>query len=220
MNKDTSASGMPVPAAPVVSVFSTDSLRERPVHVVLQADAAQCAALAELNGLVAVNSLTATFDIARSGRAGAKVSGQIDAHVTQTCGITLDPFEADVHETFELKFVPAVRQASDSRHRKGDSKQAQAFKSRNDLPERVVEHHLDEEEPPEEMIDGKIDLGALAIEFFALGLDPYPRKPGADLAAVAEGVPHLELDAPTGQPETVSPFSSLVKLKPDIKSDG
>ena len=32
---------------------------------------------------------------------------------------------------------------------------------------------------PIRVIDGKIDLGALAAEFFALGLDPYPRKPGA-----------------------------------------
>ena len=36
------------------------------------------------------------------------------------------------------------------------------------------------------MIDGKIDLGALAAEFFALGLDPYPRKPGAEFVAPPE----------------------------------
>jgi hypothetical protein len=29
------------------------------------------------------------------------------------------------------------------------------------------------------LLDGAIDLGALAIEFLILGIDPYPRKPGA-----------------------------------------
>ena len=37
---------------------------------------------------------------------------------------------------------------------------------------------IDDEDEPDPIIDGKIDLGALAAEFFALGLDPYPRKPG------------------------------------------
>ena len=32
---------------------------------------------------------------------------------------------------------------------------------------------------PEPLIDGVVDLGALATEFLILGLDPYPRKPGA-----------------------------------------
>ena len=32
---------------------------------------------------------------------------------------------------------------------------------------------------PEPLIGGVVDLGALATEFLILGLDPYPRKPGA-----------------------------------------
>ena len=35
------------------------------------------------------------------------------------------------------------------------------------------------EDPPEPIVNGAIDLGALAAEFLMLGLDPYPRKPGA-----------------------------------------
>ena len=35
---------------------------------------------------------------------------------------------------------------------------------------------------PDEIMDGQIDLGALAAEFLVLGLDPYPRKPGADFS--------------------------------------
>jgi len=32
---------------------------------------------------------------------------------------------------------------------------------------------------PEPLLDDTVDLGALATEFLILGLDPYPRKPGA-----------------------------------------
>ena len=37
------------------------------------------------------------------------------------------------------------------------------------------------EDAPDPIVDGKIDLGALAAEFMILGLDPYPRKPGVVL---------------------------------------
>ena len=40
----------------------------------------------------------------------------------------------------------------------------------------------EDEEPPEPLADGKVDLGALASEFLLLGIDPYPRKPGAEFA--------------------------------------
>jgi hypothetical protein len=39
---------------------------------------------------------------------------------------------------------------------------------------------MHEYEPPDEIVNGKIDLGAVVAEFLALGLDPYPRKPGVD----------------------------------------
>ena len=53
---------------------------------------------------------------------------------------------------------------------------------------------------PEPLIDGVVDLGALATEFLLLGLDPYPRKPGA----VFEPPQDLAPDA--------GPFAALAKL--------
>ena len=46
-----------------------------------------------------------------------------------------------------------------------------------------------DEDEPDPIIEGKIDVGALAAEFFALGLDPYPRKPGVEFVALAESPP-------------------------------
>jgi len=53
---------------------------------------------------------------------------------------------------------------------------------RSTLSEEPVTFSIADEDEPDPIIDGKIDIGALAAEFFALGLDPYPRKPGAQFA--------------------------------------
>ena len=45
---------------------------------------------------------------------------------------------------------------------------------------------MDDEDAPDPIVDGQIDLGALAAEFMLLGLDPYPRKPGVEFAPPSE----------------------------------
>ena len=57
------------------------------------------------------------------------------------------------------------------------------------------------EEPPEPLAGGMIDLGALATEFLVLGIDPYPRKSGVEFGSVTIGE-----DAP-------KPFAALEALK-------
>ena len=46
-----------------------------------------------------------------------------------------------------------------------------------------------------------VDLGALAIEFLILGIDPYPRKAGAQFAA------------PAVEDASEHPFAALEALK-------
>ena len=63
-----------------------------------------------------------------------------------------------------------------------------------------AEEALDiEEDGPDPLIGGVVDLGALAGEFLTLALDPYPRKPGAAFEEPAPAVPEE------------SPFSALSK---------
>ncbi len=40
---------------------------------------------------------------------------------------------------------------------------------------------------PETFSGDRIDVGALAEQFFSLALDPYPRKKGADVAKAVPG---------------------------------
>lgn len=57
------------------------------------------------------------------------------------------------------------------------------------------------QDPPDEIVNGAIDLGILTAEFFVLGLDPYPRRPGADFTFERSDDP------------AESPFAALEKLK-------
>jgi len=125
-------------------------------HVVLTADERTRQATAAVAGLRGLPRLEASFDVVRSGSDGLRVSGQVSATVGQTCVVTLDPIENEITETLDLVFKPPRAAVSDV----------------------AVDAGADNEEP-EPLIDGTVDLGAVATEFLILGIDPYPRKPGA-----------------------------------------
>jgi len=56
-----------------------------------------------------------------------------------------------------------------------------------------------------------LDLGPLIVEYFALGIDPYPRAPGAVLPPEATD---------SDSPEEGSPFAALAALRSDPKDSG
>src|SRR5690606_27497406 len=79
--------------------------------------------------------------------------------------VTLEPLEARIDEAVEGLFLPQ------------DSKLGRVGF------DRAGEIVLDADGPdgPETFSGDSIDVGALAEQFFALAVDPYPRKPGAAL---------------------------------------
>jgi uncharacterized metal-binding protein YceD (DUF177 family) len=135
-----------------------DEVPEAGLHLDIEADAGARAAVAAAAGVNEVPQLTARFDVARHGRDGLRVLGTVSARVCQTCVVTLEPVENEIDEPIDLVFVPASTAGSAA--------------SEVTLGAEAVE-------PPESLIDGVVDLGAVATEFLLLGIDPYPRKPGA-----------------------------------------
>jgi uncharacterized metal-binding protein YceD (DUF177 family) len=140
----------------------------------IEASAAERAALAKLNDLPGVAALSAHFQISK-WRRGVRVEGELKARVTQTCVVSLEPFEVEIDEPIDVKFLPAEDGG-------------------------VPPESMADEDAPDELVDGKVDLGALASEFLTLSLDPYPRKPGVAFEPPAEG----------GEPD--SPFARLRAL--------
>jgi Large ribosomal RNA subunit accumulation protein YceD len=118
------------------------------------------AAAFELAGL---EQLTGAFHLRAAGE-GARLEGEVEAQIRQICVVSLEPFDTRLSEKVDLRFVPEPRSG-------------QAFAP----PAGEITISLEEEDPPEPIVDGRIDLGAVMLEFLALGIDPYPRKPGVEL---------------------------------------
>ncbi len=133
-------------------------LPARGFPVRIAADAAQCEALAAFHGLVAVRRFEADLLVRRWKGDGVIVTGTVTADIVQSCVVTLRPVEATVAEAIEAVLVPEGS-ALDAPH--------------------TGEIHVDPEgaDVPETFAGHEIDAGALAEEFFELGIDPYPRHP-------------------------------------------
>lgn len=150
------------------------------LDVEVVATEAERAALAELNETPSIERLVGQLRLRAFGRAGVAVTGRVTADVTRTCVVSLDPFPESVDEKVDVRFVPAA-----------------------DLPtpEPGEEIEIRGDDGPDSYYDGAVDVGAVVAEFFTLGLDPHPRKPGAVFAA----------DSGSDDPE--SPFAKLARLK-------
>jgi uncharacterized metal-binding protein YceD (DUF177 family) len=142
-------------------------------HVRLTADTAERDALAREFGLIGLPALSAELHLVPVGRDGLHVTGHVRGKVVQACVVTLEPVETTIDEPVDISFAPAQ-----TRHPAG-STDADS-----------------EADPPEELVDGKVDLGGLVIEHLSIGIPDYPRKPGA------------EFGGPTGEPRQ-TPFADL-----------
>jgi uncharacterized metal-binding protein YceD (DUF177 family) len=153
------------------------NIPEAGLHLEIEAPEPVRAGLAVRANLREIVRIHAAFDLTRHG-AGVHVVGQLNARVGQTCVVSLEPMESDVEESIDLLFMPRL----------GESEPA-------------VQTASGEAELPEPLVDNKVDLAAIAAEFLFLGLNPYPRKPGA------------EFTAPTAEKAVNHPFAGLEVLK-------
>ncbi len=147
---------------PWSAVVRLDEVGETGRHVELEASEPTRAALAKPAAVDGVERAAATFYLTRRGRDGLCVSGAVRATVRQTCVVTLEPVVNEIDEVVDVEFVPAPDVAGAG------------------TDEVVLTQSADEREP---LLDGTVDLGALATEFLILGVDPYPRKAGATFEA-------------------------------------
>lgn len=157
-------------------------LSRGPLSVRLEPDTAVREALARRLGLVGLPVLTADLTV-RPWLDGAEIAGRFAATVEQTCGVSGEDFEQFLSAEIQVFLVPS-----------GSPNAPQAPES--------AEIEVDHEGPdPPDVIEGDaIDLSAYVIEYLALEIDPFPRKPGA----VFDYQP---------EPDEESPFAVLKRLK-------
>lgn len=150
--------------SPVSDKLQVNRLPQKGVTVTLEADDAQRAALARAHDLVSVEHFSATLTALPWKDEGVRVSGKVEADITQLCGVTMEPIAARIDEDVEALFVPEGSHLSRADHQGGEI---------------VIDP--EGEDIPEPFKGDRIDIGALAEEFFVLGIDPYPRKEGVAL---------------------------------------
>ena len=158
---------------------AVDDIPETGLHIEVEAPVEVREQLVKLANLRDLSRLSAVFDLTRRG-GGVHVAGQVKARVGQTCVVTLEPLENDLDEPVDLLFAPRLSA---------------------DTEDDGADHKVGDDDPPEPLIEGKVDLGAIATEFLLLGVDPYPRKVGAEFAAVKTA------------DDSAKPFAALETLK-------
>jgi hypothetical protein len=163
---------------------AVEDIPDTGLHLVIEAPADARAELAALAGVREVPEVSAEFDLTRLGT-GVQLTGAVKAKVGQTCVVSLEPIETEVAEAVNLRFIPVPTGAVAE-------------------PDTLLKNVRKGEEPPEPLVEGKVDLGAVATEFLMLGIDPYPRKEGVQFAP-----PQIEDGGD-------NPFAALGSLKKQL----
>jgi hypothetical protein len=169
--------------SPISFPVDVRRLPQKGFPLVIEPDAGARAALARAHDVVSVESLRAELLLKNWKRGGVIVTGRVRAEIVQECIVTLEPMEAVIDEEVETIFVPDGSPLA-----------------REEIADGELFLTADGPDGPETFDGQTIDAGALAEEIFGLGIDPYPRKPGAALPGADAG------DA------EASPFANLRNL--------
>ena len=139
--------------------IATDRIGTAGLDVLVEATAAESAALAIRMKLPEITALTCRFRLERDSADSLLAHGHLIARVVQTCVVSHEDFGNLIEERFTVRFVEAGHETEDPD------------------PESLDEIAF---------AKGVIDLGEAAAEQLALALDPYPRAPGAEMPDIAD----------------------------------
>ena len=153
------------------------------LHRDIEAGPATRQAMADVAGLREILSANASLDVTPKGGGRFHVLGRVWGRIGQICVVTLDPIENDIDEPIDLIFAPPEQ-----------------IPALSDLVDETGESDAEIPDPPEPIEHGMIDLGRLATDALFLAIDPYPRKPDAEL-------PEHAAD------EDANPFAALRALR-------
>jgi len=163
----------------------------------ISANAAEKNALARRFDLVAIQSLSAEYELKKEG-AKVQMKARIAAELQQSCAVTGDPVQAQITEAVDLLFCPEEDTPSfpdagsvrDIEPETGDEEGIELAAADCDIV-----HYTGQ----------AIDIGEAIAQSLYLALDAYPRSAGAD--AVAEE--NLQSEAAAG------PFGGLSDMLKD-----
>jgi uncharacterized metal-binding protein YceD (DUF177 family) len=189
---------------------AVDDIGHTPAHYKIVAGDDARAELADRFGIIGIDELSADVTVTRErGGSMFRVAGIVRGVAVQECVATLEPVSTTIEESFDAFFNDAPDVVSFA-------------KAKADHTARVKQdaeiEMLDEDEAPELVRDGVIDIAEVAAQFFALGLPAYPRKdvPVVEVRVGDDGLaPDTGDDDPSLNPD--SPFAALKAWRDDMK---
>lgn len=163
--------------------FLVDDLKEE-AKMDVEADASECAAMAERLNVLSVDGLAGSLRLTREIGAVIRLHGSVKAELTQACVVTLVPVKTTVSLEMDRRYGPPelVVEADDDE---------------DDIP-------FDDDDPPDVIEAGVIDVGDAVVEQLALEIDPFLRADGAEFEGYSSG--------PVGADAVKSPFAALEVL--------
>ncbi|HEY8191001.1 MAG TPA: DUF177 domain-containing protein, partial [Alphaproteobacteria bacterium] len=144
--------------------FETSILGSKPLQVKLETTVQQRKDLARRAGVVSVEALEAQMTLARTpGNGLIHVTGTLEGAVIQTCAVTMDKIQTRITDEFDAWYTDHAQVVSLA----GVRREKEGLQAGAELA--VTE----EKDDPEPAVDGFIDLGELAAQYFCLAIDPY-----------------------------------------------
>ncbi|WP_297803994.1 DUF177 domain-containing protein [uncultured Brevundimonas sp.] len=141
-------------------------------------DEAQRRLIAKTLDLAGLENMSVDFNVVPTV-SGWRIDGRVVADAVQLCGLTLEPLPVKVDRPFQINLVEEEEP--------------------NTNEDGEIDIELDDDFP-DVVEGGQIDLGQYAVEQLMLSLDPFPRKEGAVFVQPPE-------------PVEISPFAALKALK-------
>ncbi|MCQ2913935.1 MAG: DUF177 domain-containing protein [Alphaproteobacteria bacterium] len=139
-------------------IVRVDNVAPSGQHFKLDANEEQISALEKRLGLNKLYNFSAEIDIHPVNKRKFKVSGIAYGKISQICSVSLNPFDDEVKAEFSLVYQEEIEAMN------------------TNLKEIEVSF---EDEEIEDLIDRQIDIGELAVQYFSLEIDPFPRAKGA-----------------------------------------
>jgi hypothetical protein len=178
---------------PFTAPLDLGTVRDRTVEVSLVPGPAERTRIAHWLGIEALDSLKAMIRLSRLSADEYAYRGHFEADVVQACVITLAPVPSHLSGEIGRKFKVLPRPST--RRRKPAIEPPPAIPA-------IIDLSVADEDSPELLDSPVLDLAAPLLEELSLGLDPYPKAPGAAFEVPPEPLAPAE-----------NPFAVLETLK-------
>lgn len=141
------------------------TLKDEPLDIIVEFDAADLAAMAERFGLIGLEGVEARACLSKHDRepGGYDLSITVSGRATQLCGVSQEPMVSPFHEQSNLLLVP--------------------LKRANELDESGALTDPDIPEYEAFGDDGSLDIAEILAQSISLAIEPYPRREDAEITA-------------------------------------